>query len=208
MSETQTTIAPDSLEAARAEIARLENEVMAARQRLAAARRQAPAEPFEDHELQTTDGPVSLSALFGDRRDLLVIHNMGRRCDYCTLWADGFNGIVDHLEDRAAFVVVSPDAPEVQRDFAAARGWRFRMASSDGSAFAEACGAVDEDGDPMPAASAFRKQDDGSITRVARAEIEPYDPFCSAWYLFELLAGGTGDWEPKSEYPQARVTRP
>ncbi|MEM9553200.1 MAG: DUF899 family protein [Acidobacteriota bacterium] len=191
----------------RAEIARLENEVLAARQRLADARRRAPAEPFEDYELATTNGPVRLSDLFGDRRDLLVVHNMGRACSYCTLWADGFDGIVDHLESRAAFAVVSPDSPTVQQDFAASRGWRFRMASSEGSSFAEACGAVDENGGPMPAVSAFRRRDDGTIERVARAEVEPYDPFCSAWYLFELLDDGVAGWEPKTRYEGSRISR-
>ena len=40
---------------------------------------------------------------------------MGRGCSYCTLWADGFNGLRHHFEDRAAFVVVSPDTPEQQK---------------------------------------------------------------------------------------------
>ena len=36
---------------------------------------------------------------------LLMIHNMGEACRYCTLWADGFNGFLPHLEDAlsAAF---------------------------------------------------------------------------------------------------------
>ena len=54
----------------------------------------------------------------------------GRGCVYCTMWADGFNGVVPHLEDRAAFVVVSPDEPHVQAEFAASRGWRFRMVAA------------------------------------------------------------------------------
>ena len=68
--------------------------------------------------------------------DLFVIHNMGRSCPNCTLWADGFNGIYPHIADRAAFVVASPDPPDVQQSFAASRGWRFPMVSHQGSSFA------------------------------------------------------------------------
>ena len=54
---------------------------------------------------------VSLDELFGDRSDLLVIHNMGRHCRWCTLWADGLNGLLDHMEARTAVVLVNGDEP-------------------------------------------------------------------------------------------------
>jgi len=62
-------------------------------------------------------GP-SLAGLFGRKDDLVVIHNMGSSCPYCTLWADGFNGLYDHLANRAAFALSSPDAPAAQKRFA------------------------------------------------------------------------------------------
>jgi len=40
---------------------------------------------------------VRLSSLFGSNKDLILIHNMGRQCSYCTMWADGFNGVLDHM---------------------------------------------------------------------------------------------------------------
>src|SRR5688500_19325814 len=80
--------------------------------------------PVEDYELiGSDDAPVRLSELFGEKDDLIDVHNMGKHCAYCTAWADGFNGVVQHLEDRAAFVVVSPDSPATQNEFAASRGW-------------------------------------------------------------------------------------
>ncbi len=56
---------------------------------------QAAAEPEEvrDYEFATTGKTVLLSELFADKDDLFVIHNMGSKCPYCTLWADGYNGI-------------------------------------------------------------------------------------------------------------------
>ena len=48
--------------------------------------------------LRTLAGETTLLDLFGDRDTLLAIHNMGQGCRYCTLWADGFNGLLPHLE--------------------------------------------------------------------------------------------------------------
>ena len=56
---------------------------------------QAEVEPevVQDYVLDGWDGPVRLSELFGDKRDLILIHNMGKGCPSCTMWADGFNGV-------------------------------------------------------------------------------------------------------------------
>ena len=56
------------------------------------------------------------------------------------MWADGFNGVYEHLASRAAFVVASPNPVETQKQFAASRGWRFPMVSYEGSPFAEDMG--------------------------------------------------------------------
>ncbi len=96
---------------------------------------QASIEPEEaqDYEFATPQGKARLSALFGDKDTLFVIHNMGTTCAHCTMWADGFNGVFEHLRDRAAFVVSSPDTPERQQSFAAGRGWKFPMVSIQGT---------------------------------------------------------------------------
>lgn len=161
-------------------------------------------EPVEDYVLKGAGGEdVRLSELFGDKEDLLLVHNMGTRCPYCTLWADGFNGVTHHFEDRAGFVVVSPDAPDVQAAFAASRGWTFRMASAAGSAFTKDLGfEAEHEGKPwpMPGCSTFHKDADGKIVRVAKTFFGPGDPYCAAFHLFPLFAGGTGEWQPKLDY--------
>ena len=81
-------------------------------------------QPVQDYELANNAGAVRLSELFGDHEDL--IHNMGVTCSYCTLWADGYNGIHPHVVTRAGFAVSSPDRPTVQKKFAESRGWRSR----------------------------------------------------------------------------------
>ena len=124
---------------------------------------------------------------------------MGRSCPNCTLWADGFNGIYPHIADRAAFVVASPDPPDVQRSFAASRGWRFPMVSHQGSSFAADMGYRSATGGWLPAcrcsdATATR------IVRVADTGFRPGDDFCAVWHLFDLLPEGAADWQPKFAY--------
>jgi len=155
-------------------------------------------QPVEDYKLETAKGPVRLSGLFGDKDTLIVIHNMGASCPYCTLWADGFNGVAEHLANRAAFVVISPDAPDQQKKFAESRGWRFPMASHQGSSFAEDMG-YKRDGGWMPGVSVFRKQG-GGIVRVSDAALGPGDDFCTVWHLFDLIPEGAGNWEPQYKY--------
>ena len=89
-----------------------------------------------------------------------------------------------HLEDRAAFAIVSPDSPETQRAFAEGRGWPFRMASNGDSGFTAAMGfSSEKDGKTShrPGYSTFAKQDDGSITRVGHDFFGPGDAYCSLW---------------------------
>jgi predicted dithiol-disulfide oxidoreductase (DUF899 family) len=156
-------------------------------------------QPVEDYRFATGDGEVRLSQLFGDKHDLFVIHNMGTSCPFCTLWADGFDGVYEQLANRAAFVVTSPDPPEVQRTFAARRGWRFPMASHDGTSFAGDMGYRGPDGGFRPGVSAFQKHA-GRIVRVADQGLQPLDDFCMVWHLFDLLPEGAGGWMPKFDY--------
>lgn len=162
---------------------------------------QAAIEPqaVKDYVFQTSDGEVKLSELFGDKNDLIVIHNMGASCPYCTMWADGYNGIYDHLADRAAFVVSTPDAPVAQKSFASKRGWRFPMVSHKGTSFAADMGYVDEAGGFLPGISAFQRRN-GRVVRVSNTDCGPSDDFCALWHLVDLLPEGAGDWEPRFKY--------
>jgi predicted dithiol-disulfide oxidoreductase (DUF899 family) len=162
---------------------------------------QASVEPelVREYEFATKEGPKRLSQLFDGKRDLFVIHNMGRSCPSCTLWADGFNGIYPHIADRAAFVISSPDSTDVQQSFAASRGWRFPMVSHQGTSFATDMGYRSANGGWLPGVSVFRLDGD-RIVRVADTGFEPSDDFCALWHLFHLLPEGAAGWEPKFSY--------
>jgi predicted dithiol-disulfide oxidoreductase (DUF899 family) len=161
---------------------------------------QAAIEPEEvkDYEFTTTDGTVRLSALFGGKDSLFMIHNMGTSCPHCTMWADGFNGVFDHLRDRAAFVVSSPDPPETQRTFAEGRGWKFPIVSHAGTGFADDMGYL-RDGRAMPGVSVF-KREGKKIVRVSDTGFSPGDDFCNVWHFFDLIPEGAGGWKAKFTY--------
>jgi len=158
-----------------------------------------------DYQLTGWEGPVRLSELFGAHNELIVIHNMGVSCSACTMWADGFNGVYDHLASRASFVVSSPNPVDTQKTFAAGRGWRFPMVSHAGTTFAEDLGyrrpgqGADNHGGWWPGVSIFRREN-GQVVRVADQELGPMDPFCSVYHFFAMVPGADPKWHPKYRY--------
>lgn len=142
----------------------------------------------QDYTLKTRDGSdIRLSEMFGENEFLIVIHNMGKACSYCTLWADGFSGVSYYIEKKASFALVSPDTPEVQKEFAESRGWKFNMYSAAGSSFTADMGYYTETGGYWPGCSVFQKNSDGSIRRVAKDFFGPGDFYSAPWHFFDLI---------------------
>jgi predicted dithiol-disulfide oxidoreductase (DUF899 family) len=182
------------------ELGKAEEELWRCQEKIAQLRKQLARPTVQDYMfIGPNNTQVSLSSLFDKKEDLIVIHNMGASCAYCTMWADGFNGLLPHLEDRAAFVVISPDDPKTQQRFAQQRGWKFTMLSSKGTSFRQDMGYQSGE-DVLPGVSAFHKNADGSITHVSHAPFGPGDNFCAVWHLFDLLLKGRDGWEPQFKY--------
>lgn len=174
-----------------------QREVMEAKQRLREAIAAHEPEPVEDWTLHGLNGcAVKLSRLFGGKRELLVIHNMGRACNYCSLWGDAMKGIAPHLMQRCGFVLCSNDPPEVIKAFREVRGWDFPCVSGHDTGFARAMGYADEEGNPHPGVSALHMKPDGTIVRTGHMPFGPGDDFCAVWPLLDLIKDGKGDWEP------------
>ncbi len=182
-----------------ARIIDLQQKVQDARSELQKAVAEEMRAEAADQMFETLKGPVKLSQLFGRKRDLFVIHNMGTHCPSCTMWADGFNGLYPHIADRAAFVVASPDAPAAQAEFAAGRGWVFPMVSAKGTRFFADMGFENAAGRPMPGISAFQKQE-GKTMRVSAAGFDTGDDYCTVWRLFDLLPEGVDGWRARHAY--------
>ena len=196
----KSTARDSSYAQTRGELAGMRAQITEIRDRMRKLQRAITPQPVTDYRFSTVDGERTLASLFGDKNDLVVIHNMGKSCSYCTLWADGYNGLYPHLANRAAFVLTSPDAPEVQQAFAASRGWRFPMVSHQGTSFAADMGYKTPNGGWNPGVSAFQRNGK-SIVRVSDTVLGPYDDFCAAWHLFDLFPEGSNNWAPKFQYP-------
>jgi len=182
------------------DIAALEQQVFELTQELYALRQQQSGEPVADYTFATLQGDVRLSEMFGDFDTLLVIHNMGQGCRYCTLWADGFNGFLPHLESVMSVVLVSKDPPQLQRRFANERGWRFRLASHGGGDYIveQTAQAGSEN---MPGAVVYTRAD-GVIRRKNACVFGPGDLYCSAWNLLALAGIGEAEFTPQYAYWQ------
>ena len=182
------------------EIHDVENQILNLREKLAQLRAKLE-EKVEDYELEEWNGPTVLSELFQEKQDLLVIHNMGAGCRFCTLWADGLNGLYDHLSNRAAVALVTPDEIDSAMQFAEGRHWRFHIVSDPNRTFSERMGYWNPvEKSAYPGVSAFRKLEDGTIIRTGTASFGEHDDFCAIWHLFGLLKDGVNGWEPQYHY--------
>ncbi len=161
-------------------------------------RKQASLTEVPNYEFETQAGRASLLDLFGDQDKLLMIHNMGQACRYCTLWGDGFNGLVDHLESAMAVVLVSKDSPATQRQFANSRGWRFRLASHGGGNYITEQSAQ-QGSSNMPGAVVYQRQD-GKIFRRGASVFGPGDLYSPMWNLLGLAGMTEADWMPQFRY--------
>jgi predicted dithiol-disulfide oxidoreductase (DUF899 family) len=183
------------------EVEKLEHEISIKKRELAELRRKLTPEKIQDYSFKNRNGDsVNLSELFGDKSELILIHNMGVRCPYCTMWADGFNGVYQHISDRAAFVLVSPDDYATQRSFSDSRGWRFPIYSARETEFIKDMGFLRDDGNYVPGFSIFAKDSEGNIIRTGKDYFGPFDDYCSAWNFFQMLPSWDGNWFPKFKY--------
>ena len=181
-----------------ARINALEAQIMKLTGELQALRKTSGGNEVRNYTFATDAGETDLLSLFGDHDTLLVIHNMGQGCRYCTLWADGFNGLVPHLESALALVLVSKDSPELQRQFANSRGWRFRLASHGGGDYIREQTVLPGE-DNMPGAVVYERE--GNIIRRKNACVfGPGDLYCAMWSLLGLAGIGAADWTPQFNY--------
>lgn len=109
---------------------------------LALERQQLPWVKLEkDYRLETEDGDIAFSDLFGSFSQLIVYHFMygpdwSVPCDGCSEWAAAFNGTIDSIERHDATLIAVSRAPiEMLVDVKKARDWSFVWASSYRSEF-------------------------------------------------------------------------
>src|SRR5205823_27383 len=125
--------------AARVELLKAEKEHARRGDELARRRQELPWVRIDkEYRFETDEGAASLADLFRGRSQLLVYHMMfgpeySAACPSCSAIADGFNGIVVHLENHdVKFWAVSRAPVAKLQSFKRRMGWTFPWASSSG----------------------------------------------------------------------------
>lgn len=178
------------------EAEKLEIELYEKALKLAALRKSETGVEVKDYAFATLEGERALSALFAGRDRLLAIHNMGAGCRYCTLWADGINGVLPHLEAAMSVVLLSKDPPEAQRRMAQDRGWRIRMASHGGGLYMTEQSVGEGN---YPGAVVYEMRD-GKILRRGRTRFGPGDLYNPLWHFLALAGIGDSEFTPQFHY--------
>lgn len=212
--------------ARREELRLAEVELMRHRERVAALRRRLPlGAAVQDYEflegprnLEDGDAPVStvrLSELFrAPGRALVVQHVMyGKRqtspCPMCTMWVDGLNGVVRHIERNADFVVASAAEPTALRAHARARGWdSVRVLSCGANTFQYDLAAEDEEGHQDSTVSVFLLDAEGRPRHFYSCHPHIADDInergidllSPVWHVLDLTPQGRGDWYASLDY--------
>jgi predicted dithiol-disulfide oxidoreductase (DUF899 family) len=203
--------------AARRELLAEEKELTRLRDRVAAKRRALPWRRIEkDYRFAGPEGAdLALSDLFGGKRQLLVYHFMfapewEKPCKSCSFWADGFNGVTQHLAARDTRLIAVSRAPREKLEAAARRlGWTFPWYSSgdgpfnydlhvsfrpdevaSGIAVRYNFGPLVTTMTDLPGVSAFTKEPDGAVYQTYSAFARGLDALNPAYQLLDLTALG------------------
>jgi len=182
------------------ELQAAQKELFELTQKVAALRRDTTPTPVKNYSFKSLSGDVSLLELFNGHDVLFLIHNMGQGCRYCTLWGDGLNGFIPHIESQFSVAMVSKDTPEVQRSFANSRGWRFNMIShSGGDYIVEQTVLTGEKN--MPGIVCYTRKGN-EIFRKNSSIFGPNDEFCPQWSMLSLAGISAEEWTPQFNYWQ------
>lgn len=167
-----------------------------------------------DYVFEGTDGPETLSDLFDGRSQLMVYHFMfgadwDEGCPSCSFWADGYNGIIPHLNARDVSLVAISTAPiEKLAAYRQRLGWSFKWLSAAGNTFNQDFGVTfsEEDlaqednnynfganrfnGPEAPGLSVFAKNEDGGIFHTYSAFARGLDMFNGAYHYLDAVPKG------------------
>ena len=197
---------------------------------LAALRRALPRlKVDQDYVFDSPAGPVSLADLFDGRSQLIVQHFMfgpdwEAGCPSCSFWADGYNPLVVHLNQRDTSLVVVSRAPiDKIEAYRQRMGWDFNWVSSLNNDFnfdfnVTASEADNQRGSmnynyadgpvhmqELPGASFFVRDDDGTIWHTYSTYGRGLEHFNATYALLDLTSNGRS--EDGLPFPMAWVRR-
>jgi predicted dithiol-disulfide oxidoreductase (DUF899 family) len=142
MAGAHKVVSGDRWMAARKKLLAKEKQLTRLADKLSRERRALPWEAVtKDYLFDGPDGRETLAQLFDGRSQLVVYHFMfgpdwDAGCPHCSRWADNFNGIIAHLNQRDVTMTVVSRAPyEKLAAYRRRMGWTFKWVSSFGSDF-------------------------------------------------------------------------
>ena len=122
---------------ARKVLLKKEKEFTVLRDQLSKQRRDLPWVAVDkEYVFDGPNGKQTLSELFDGRSQLIVYHfmydpNWDAGCPSCSFWADNFNGIVVHLNQRDVTMIAVSRAPYSKIEkYKKRMGWNFKWVSS------------------------------------------------------------------------------
>jgi predicted dithiol-disulfide oxidoreductase (DUF899 family) len=214
-----------------------EKQFTRARDELNRQRRELPWETVEKRYVFTgPDGKESLAELFDGRSQLVVYHFMfasdwSEGCPHCSFWADNFDPVIVHMNQRDVTMVAVSRAPYRRLSAYQKRmGWKFKWLSSAGTTFNADYGVAFTDderkrgeavynyraGDPgvseREGVSVFYKDASGALFHTYSAYARGIDLLNTAYNYIDLVPKGRDEgnrsqyWvRRRDEYPVAKA---
>jgi len=221
-------VSPDQWAAARRRLLTKEKEFLRLRDQLSQERRELPWERVDKQYIfEGPAGKESLADLFAGRHQLIVYHFMfapewDTGCKSCSFWADNFNGIVPHLNQRDVTVAAVSRAPLAKlQSFAARMGWSFKWVSAANTDFNYDYHVSFKPDDlahgtavynhtryegsmtDLPGFSVFLKDEGGDVFHTYSTYARGLDPMNVAYQLLDLVPKGRD--EAKLPHPMSWV---
>ncbi len=226
--ESHRVVSRDDWVAERKALLAKEKEFTRLRDQLSQERRELPwVRVDKEYVFEGATGTQTLSELFAGRRQLIAYHlmfdpNWDEACSRCSFWADNFNGIRIHLNQRdVSIIAVSRATLAKLVAFQKRMGWSFNWVSSFandfnydyGVSFAPeqlAQGEVIYNYTPLktsmterPGISVFYKDADGAIFHTYSCYARGLDMLNVAYHYLDLTPNGRD--EGRLPFPMAWV---
>jgi predicted dithiol-disulfide oxidoreductase (DUF899 family) len=206
-----TIVSQEEWLAARQALLAVEKAFTRTRDALSAKRREMPWVKIDrSYVFHGSDGAQSLADLFAGRGQLIVYHFMlgpdwQEGCKSCSFWADNFDRIIVHLNQRDVSMVAVSSAPLAKiEDFRKRMGWSFKWVSSIGTTFNRDFGVSPTPGEPMtynyapskstmdelPGISVFARDGKGAVFHTYSCYARGLDMLNTAYHYLDLVPKG------------------
>jgi predicted dithiol-disulfide oxidoreductase (DUF899 family) len=218
---THTIVSRDQWVTARRRLLAKEKELLRLRDKLSSERRELPWEQVDkQYVFEGPAGDETLADLFAGRNQLIVYHFMfapewEAGCKSCSFWADNYNGIVPHLNQRDVSLAAISRAPLSKlQAFAARMGWSFKWVSAANTDFnydyqvsfrpedlAQGTAVYnyaryERSMTDLPGFSVFLKDSAGAIFHTYSTYARGLDPMNAAYQLLDLVPKGRDETDP------------